>query len=198
MIKMIKSYRSFNESKYYGNLYHNLRSYPRGVSSVDYQKIFRTLESICKDGLRFNRNPKTDSGKSKGRFKFIVGDYFISVTRDRQTTENFGVSLVLDGEKISERYKIEPFNLMCDMDIKVSKHLKSNKYDGDWKENPIMFGYKSPIPNSRYWSEEKIISKFPGYLDPKYIKKIIVNRPSEIFLEMVKGLETNIDILIRQ
>jgi hypothetical protein len=194
---LVRDYKSFNESKYYGDLYHNLRSYPQGSVSIDYQEIFKTLRSICDYGLKFNKNPISDNSRIKGRFKFLVGDYFISVTRDKKTIDNFGVSFVLDGEKISERYKIEPFNLNCNVDIKVSKYLKSHNFDGDWKENPVMFGYKSPIPNSRYWSEEKIISKSPGYLSPKYFKKIVINRPSEIFFGLLKELETDIEILIR-
>lgn len=195
---MIKKFISFNESKYYGDLYHNIRTYPlESVVPVDYQKVFDTLQNISKNGLKFLENKQSNNGRSIGKFKFLVHDYSISVTRDIQTTKSYGVSLVLDGEKISERYRIEPFNLLANLDIKVSKYLKSNKYDGDWRENPTMVGYKSPIPNSRHWSEEKILSKSPGYLDTKYIKKILVNKPSNKFLQLLKGLETDIEISIK-
>ena len=44
--------------------------------------------------------------------------------------------------------------------------------------------------------EEKIVSKKPGYLSPKYIKQIVLYKPSEDFEKKVRAIDTDIDIKV--
>jgi len=125
-----------NESRQVGNLYH-----------------FTYLSSVIKifeNGLRFAPD-NTESSRYKNM-------YSISTTRDYTGSKFFKgneyeTRITLDGNKISERYSIEPINV-----------------ENIWTKNSGGNLSKQSVKDAFY--EERIWSLKEGYLDPKYIIKI--------------------------
>ena len=163
----MKSWSQFNESKNYGNLYHALMRHAPS-ESVD------TCINILKQGLRFNRNTQAEMGKKRGNFKFLDGDFYISVTRTK-SFKNY-VTFILDGESISNKYKIEPFNMRA------------------WNRDYEF--YSLGRNNNKYMTEEKIVSKTQGYLDPKYIKEIVIRELSDDQINTIKENAGNIKVTV--
>lgn len=67
------------------------------------------------------------------------------------------------------------------------------------KKNPSLYTpkeYMGLTGKRKNVYEEKIESKKPGYLSPKYIKQIILYKPSDELIEMVHSIDTEIDIKI--
>lgn len=166
------------ESKNYGKLYHSLWR-------MDDRKAVETTLSILEKGFKFSDDHgvwkpmlKKDNLFKRKHWDFLNSDKLktISVTRDSSTKNNFKVTFVLDGNSISNNYKIEPCNLKAPTEIRFSKD-KNNSWN---------------TYNSRYSSEEKILSK-RDYLESKYITEIILNGLSEEDINTIKS-NTNIKI----
>jgi hypothetical protein len=127
MIKLIDILR---EAKQVGFLYH--------YTSPD------NIKNILKNGIKFSFPQKEISDK-----------YFISTTRRKQNWKHKTL-IILDGNKISEKYKIIP--------IQASTYI-DNPSDEWFKQ----VGVKIDSLGGSELAEERIISDKPGYLDPKYI-----------------------------
>lgn len=176
---MIKDWIKFNESKNYGDLYHSIWR-----SSMTQNQILNILSGVLENGLKFSKNVFTSSINKN--FHFLGDNYFLSTTRNKQVINKYPVTFVLDGGSISNKYKIEPFNLKAPREIGISKtdrknleYLKSLKPGEEYKEF-----------NGRYFAEEKIVSNKEGYLNTKYIKEIILNKPSDELIEFINQLDT--------
>ena len=136
---MIKLLDILREAKQAGPLYH--------FTNIE------SLSDILQSGLKFVLNNST--------LPQHTGTYYISATRDKSgagvidylsNMTEFNVRLQLDGDKISERYKVEPINI----------------------ENVWMAGDKDWEKSTKFPElfEERIISKKSGYLSPVYITQI--------------------------
>lgn len=162
----MKHIKLFNESKNYQNLYHSIWRNPK----VD------DIIHIMNNGIKFNKEREDTINKIKrGSYKFLKEDiYTICVSRIKGS---YLVTFVLDGSAISNRYKIEPFNLLARRDITTSNLLKSQG-TRNFIPNKINGGREIQISdlNTRWASEEKIISKKSEYLNPKYIKEVIIKK----------------------
>lgn len=123
-MKNLQTFEEFvNEAKKVGPLYHFTKE--------------EHIESIKTKGIRFNKDNST--------LKNIK--YSISTTRDKkQKPWSYDIRITLDGDAISERYKIMPINVE---NVWATATKKSSKH-GDF-------------------FEERIIANKPGYLNPKYI-----------------------------
>jgi hypothetical protein len=189
----MKNWLQFNEGKNYGDLYYCFK----GESSEDV--LYESLLNILNKGIGFTKR-ETLSTKSDNRnvtqpmgvdgktgWNYITGDYLISTSRSKKRLTWDKLSLVLDGESISNNYKIQPF----DIKSPINKFLASKNKDRDM---PIS-DYMALTGRSRNY-EEKIVSKKPGYLSPKYIKQIVLNKPSEEFERKVRSIDSGIDIKV--
>jgi len=159
-MKHIDSFKFF-EAKNYGDLYHS-------IWKRDNNRVLQTTLSILEKGFKFSDNHgvwepmlKKDNVYGRKHWNFLKSDELktISVTRDSSTIQNKTITFVLNGSAISNNYKIEPCNLGAPSEIRVTK-LKN-----------MPWGFY----NSRYSFEEKILSK-KDYLEPKFIKEIIINK----------------------
>ena len=129
---MIRLIDLLNEGKQVGILYHYTD--PKNV------------ENIKKNGIRFSP-PQQE----------ISNMYYISTTRKKQNWKHL-IQITLDGDKISEKYKISP--------IQASTFLD---YDEEWLK---VVGVKIDSLGGSELAEERILSKTPGYLPPEYILSI--------------------------
>jgi hypothetical protein len=146
MIKLIDILR---EAKQVGPLYH--------FTNISF------LDSILKTGLKFNPD---NSGLPQYKNTF-----YVAVTRDKSGEgvmeflsigKEFDIRIKLDGDKISQRYRIEPINV-------------ENIWNAeDYKEQGEQISTKFP-----YFFEERIISFKSGYLSPNYISQIDTIIPEE-------------------
>jgi hypothetical protein len=162
-MKHIDSFKFF-EAKNYGDLYHSLWR-------VDHRKAVEITLNILEKGFKFSDDHgtwkpmlKKDNVFKRKHWNFLKSDELktISVTRDSSTKDRYPITFVLDGNAISNNYKIEPCNLRAPSEIFFTKNPpKDNSYWG--------------LYNGRYSSEEKILSK-KDYLEPKFIKEIIINK----------------------
>ena len=130
---MIKLLDILNEAKQAGILYHYTDP--------------KNIENILKNGIKFSAPQKEISDK-----------YYISTTRKKQNWKH-NTLIILDGNKISEKYKIIP--------IQASTYIDNPSKD--WFKK---VGVKIDSLGGSELAEERIISNKPGYLDPKYIIKI--------------------------
>lgn len=176
----------FNEGKGYGDLYHGF-----GNSRYTDRQLSETLSSILEQGLRFTPADSEGDGHQpipgwyKGGdggdlYRNITGGYFISTSRNPNWYKQGKVTLVLDGGSISERYRIHPFQLNAGVRIKSGRRAKENPGIFNAKTYMSMTGKRPGV------YEEKIESKRPGFLDPKYIKAVILYRPSDELVAMVR------------
>ena len=85
-------------------------------------------------------------GKKYGNVKFSdQGSYFISTTRDKNLHKTFPVGvavevrITLDGDKLSDKYKIFPFNFFKDEGLAA--------FMSDEKEERINLGKKPSLQN---------------------------------------------------
>jgi hypothetical protein len=129
---MIKLTDILNEAKQVGKLYH--------FTSLE------NLESIKKHGLKFN---KDNLSFFNPKYRHVL--YSISTTRNKSEDIAAGwgkaqIRITLDGDKISNKYKILPVNAS---NIWRPGTTSSSKEEG--------------------WAEERIISKTPGFLSTEYI-----------------------------
>ena len=129
---MIKLINLLNEGKQVGTLYHYTNP--------------KNIENIKKNGIRFS-SPQQE----------ISNMYYISTTRKKQNWKHL-TQITLDGDKISEKYKIFP--------IQASTFLD---YDEEWLK---VVGVKIDSLGGSELAEERILSKSPGYLSPEYILSI--------------------------
>lgn len=185
---MIKDWIKFNEEKNYGDLYHSLRYRTTSSYSYDFKdenELFDLTQNILTQGLRFETNKHKDSTYEHPR----LFDYYISTSRDKSHSDIFHVTFVIDSQKVSNHYRIVPFNkfVFGDYMRNISPRYKVGSFTS------------SNFPLSRKWSEEKIVSKNPGFLSSKYFKEIILNRVSKEFEDKLSGLlsELNLNIKIR-
>jgi hypothetical protein len=127
---------SINEGKNVGELYH--------FTDVG------NIENIINHGLKFHKD-NSELEKYKNKF-------YISTTRSSNPEfieyGNFDAKIILDGDKISNKYKIKPINV----------ERVWGTYD-DFDQNDI----DSKI--GQYF-EERIYSNTNSNLSPQYIKKI--------------------------
>ena len=130
---ILKKKKVLGEAKQVGILYH--------YTSPE------NIEDILKNGIKFSPPQKEISDK-----------YFISTTRKKQKW-NDQTQITLDGDKISEKYKIIP--------IQASTFI-----DNPSKEWFKVVGVKIDSLGGSELAEERIISDKSGYLDPKYILKV--------------------------
>lgn len=133
MISLVQLYNQIKESKQIGFLYHYTDP--------------KNEESILKNGLKFS-NPQEE----------ISNDYYISTTRKKQKW-NHQIEIILDGNKISNHYKIIP--------IQASTFL-----DKPSKEYYHKIHSKIDSLGGSELAEERILSKQPGYLPLEYVIKI--------------------------
>ena len=134
MIKLSDILKEITEGKQVGNVYH--------FTSAD------NIESIKKQGLKFT---KDNLSFFNPKYNHIL--YSISVTRDKSEDVPMGwgkagYRITLDGDKISNRYKILPVN---------AANIWQPSNTNSKEEN---------------WAEERILSKNPGYLSSEYILNI--------------------------
>ena len=192
-MKHIDSFKFF-EAKNYGDLYHSLWR-------VDHRKAVEITLNILEKGFKFSDDHgtwkpmlKKDNVFKRKHWNFLKSDELktISVTRDSSTKDRYPITFVLDGNAISNNYKIEPCNLRAPSEIFFTKNPKSKK-DSSW------YTY-----NARYSSEEKILSK-KDYLEPKFIKEIIINKYKKTSstitftdeeIEMIKLNANNIKVTV--
>ena len=178
-MEYLKSYKVF-ESKNYGNVYHSIWNPKRFDAD---STITKTVLSILEKGFKFSDDYGNWNLGLKPKFNkrthwdFLNADKLktISITRDSSTKDNYGITFVLDGNAISNNYKIEPCNLTAPGEISFSKTTKGLS----WKHY-----------NSRWASEEKILSK-KDYLEPKFIKEIIINKYYKITEEEIDLIKSN-------
>jgi hypothetical protein len=136
MIKLIDILR---ESKQVGMLYHFTNS--------------SFLNSIKEKGIKFEPD---NSGLYSNQF-------YIATTRDKSGKglfkhlgyKDLNIRITLDGNKISERYKIEPINV----------ENIWNKDEFEEEGTPIISKFTE-------FFEERILSNREGYLNPKYFINI--------------------------
>jgi hypothetical protein len=121
-----------SEAKQVGILYHYTDS--------------KNIKNILKNGIKFSP-PQQE----------ISNMYYISTTRKKQNWKH-QTQITLDGNKISEKYKISP--------IQASTFLD---YDEEWLK---VVGVKIDSLGGSELAEERILSKTPGYLSPEYILDI--------------------------
>lgn len=136
---MIKLTDILNEGKQVGILYHYTDR--------------KNVKNILNKGLKFSK-PQDEISSSQ---------YYISTTRKKQNLKHL-VEIILDGDKISQNYKIIPINSSTFID----------KPGNEWFKQ---VGVKIDSLGGSELAEERILSSNPGYLDPKYILKInILNK----------------------
>ena len=135
---MIKLTDILNEGKQVGILYHYTDR--------------KNVKNILNKGLKFSK-PQDE----------ISSSHYISTTRKKQNLKHL-VEIILDGDKISQNYKIIPINSSTFID----------KPGNEWFKQ---VGVKIDSLGGSELAEERILSSNPGYLDPKYILKInILNK----------------------
>jgi len=154
---MIKLIDLLNESKQVGNLYHFT--------------YMESISNIFKKGIRFAYE-NTELPRHKNKF-------YISTTRDytgRKFVKDseYVARITLDGDKISNRYLIEPIN----QNYLMAKNAGIEHYFKSAKD---------------VYYEERIWSLKEGYLDPKYIIKIDTIIPEDEIKRAIKwGKEDSI------
>lgn len=144
---MIKLIDILYEAKQVGSLYH--------FTNIKY------LKNILNLGLKFQPD---NSG-----LKQFENTFYISVTRDItgkgilkymvSDSSTINVRIKLDGNKISEKYKIKPINI-----------------EWIWNGEEEEWEYTSKFPE---FAEERIISSKSGYLNSNYILQIDTIIPKE-------------------
>lgn len=192
-MKHVKTFESFfdllklNEEKNYGDLYHSLR-YFNSTKDSDFvfkneDDLLNLVHNILTSGLRFEINKHKNSIYKHPK----LFDYYISVTRDKSHTSNFLFSFVLDAQKISNNYRIVPFNkfVFADYIRNTNSRFKVGRFTS------------SNFPLTRKWSEEKIVSKKPGFLSNIYFKELIINNLSHEFEERLKELLSELNLNIK-
>ena len=144
MIKLTNLLKEITEAKQVGNLYHFTH--------------LRHLYNILDNGLQFQKDNIGDHLKK----------YSISTTRSSDFSGNDiydftkrASRIVLDGNKISQKYKIAPVNAD---NIWNLKGMKGDRYTKSKDHNLF---------------EERIYSDTPGYLSTDYILRIDINDKTE-------------------
>jgi len=146
MIKLFHLLKEITESKQVGTVYHFTKV-------VDLKKIL-TSGLIFYEDNQFTNNAPVDPKKK----------YSISVTRSPNFnghnpygTRSKGCRIVLDGDKIAQRYKVAPINI----DNTWSSHYLTKKKEHDY--------FTTRFDN---WFEERIYSPTSGHLPLEYVKQI--------------------------
>jgi len=169
MIKLFHLLKEITESKQVGTVYH--------FTSPS------NLDAILTKGLAFNEDNQFINNPTDPKKK-----YSISVTRSPNFEKSDpygylkkGCRLTLDGDKISQRYKVQPINI-----------------DNTWIGND--FGTKKDLDyyDTKFGNfyEERIYSATLGNLPIDYIKQIDVTQKkwdklSPEYVKMLDGMNTN-------
>lgn len=183
-MKNVKDWLQFNEGKNYGDLYHGfLREKSEDI-------LYKSLLDILDNGIRFTKRDSDEGIQPMGvngvsSWKYITGDYLLSASRDSKWVERCKLTFVLDGESISNNYKIQPFDIKGPINNFLNRRMKGKMTIDDYLVSRRSMSY-----------EEKIVSKKPGYLSTKYIKQIVLYKPSEDFEKKVRSIDTDIDIKV--
>ena len=207
---MIKNWLQFNEGKNYADLYHGFTAKGDDIKRLNVNeevdmKTYDTIVSILDKGLKFTsanfedgtgHQPMLNWYKNDNNYgglnlwKNMTGSYFISTSRNSQWVKKNRVSFVLDGSSISNNYKIHPFDFTAGVKIKTIKRAKETGRGNSPKDIMDYAGKRKEV------YEEKIESKKPGYLSPKYIKEIVLYKPSDGLVRLVQSIDTDIDIKV--
>lgn len=159
-------------AKQRGQLYH-FTSFNGLINILKSDTFKGSSANVDKDDLDF-KSFRLDAEKLKD--KGIYSLYFFSTTRDKllylkdPKIASYEVRLVLDGDKLSSKYRIEPYYFYHDEMIDEP----NPKYDQDESEERIILKNSKEIPNAS-----------------SYIKKI------QILMDNISGDKTKeIDLLI--
>jgi hypothetical protein len=151
---MIKLLDILREAKQVGPLYHFTN-----ISS---------LNDIIKTGIKFKPDNST--------LPQYKNTFFISTTRQQSgagaieylsNLRDFDIRIKLDGDRISEKYRVEPINV-----------------ENIWMADDEDFEKSAKFPELY---EERIISKRPGYLSPEYILQIDTTFPEDEAEDEISG-----------
>lgn len=134
MIKLVDLLNEITEAKQVGLLYHYTD--PKNV------------KNILDKGLKFSE-PQEE----------ISNNYYISTTRKKQKTWIGDAEIILDGDAISNNYKIVPIQASTLIDKPGKKWFKK-------------MGVKIDSLGGSELAEERILSNSSGFLSPKYILKV--------------------------
>jgi hypothetical protein len=134
VIKLSDILKEIIEGKQVGTLYHYTNP--------------KNIKSILNKGLKFSK-PQEE----------ISNNYYISTTRKKQKTWIRDAEIVLDGDAISNNYKIMPIQASTLIDNPGENWFK-------------MMGVKIDSLGGSELAEERILSNSPGFLSPKYILKV--------------------------
>ena len=183
-MKNVKNWLQFNEGKNYGDLYHGF------IREASEDVLYDSLLNILDNGLKFTKRNSGEGIQPMGvlgspRWEYITGDYLISTSRDPLWVKRCKLTFVLDAEAISDNYKIQPFDVKAPINNRLNRAMRGKMTTDDYLTSTRSRNY-----------EEKIVSKKPGYLSPKYIKQIVLYKPSEDFEKKVRAIDTDIDIKI--
>jgi hypothetical protein len=145
-----------DESKQLGTVYHFTNF--KGLNNILASNTFKgSYANVDKDDLDF-KSFGMDAKKLKD--KGIYSLYFFSTTRDKllyikdPKIKGSVVRIVLDGDKLTNKYKVSPYYFYHDEMIDEP----NPKYDQDESEERIILGTKTEIPNaSNYIKEIHII-----------------------------------------
>jgi hypothetical protein len=175
---------NLEEAKQLGTIYH-FTSF-KGINGI--------LRSNKFWGSKINLNDVTDKdfrsffGKTKEEFqkKSINELYYFSTTRNKlfylTNPKGIGgsmVRIVLDGDKLSNKYKFTPFYYYSDETIDEP----APKHDQDESEERILLGTQSEIPSARSYIKEIHILLDKVYDNQEYLKliaQLIKKYPKEI------------------
>jgi len=143
---------NIDEAKQLGKLYH-FTTFNGLEGILDSNEFEGSTAKVDKDDLDF-KSFKMDIEKLKSKDINVL--YFFSTTRDKllylkdPKIEGSVVRIVLDGNKLSNKYKISPYYFYHDEMIDEP----NPKYDQDESEERIMLGTKKYIPNANDYIKE--------------------------------------------
>ena len=187
---MIKNWKVFTESKNYADVYHSIRK-------TSTHQTLPILTNILQKGIEFKPDTSKDIlikraqrlGEPKPFPFFKDDEYYICVSRNREYGKDFQITFVLDASAISERWKIEPYNL--------AGPEQNLFYRNAGKDFSKMSDIEKKKFARKLYAEEKICSRKPEYLPISYIKEIIVRKADKFILDEIdKWNSTGIKVTI--
>lgn len=174
----MKYLRSFNESKNVGKLYH----------FVDERQLRFILRN---KGILFGTNdlrkydPDIDKDTLEEDYKKAG-----SISTTRRKNLNWGdIRITLDGDSISNNYKIKPVHYWNKETKERNSDIDFKRKGGEWQKDKIEFRkygdiYNGSMPINQY--EERIIGEEFDFLSIKYIICIDIDNtlPIELYNEI--------------
>ncbi len=141
-----------DEAKQLGKLYHftNLNSLDQILNSNEFKGSYANVD---KDDLDF-KSFGMDAEKLKSKDIYTL--YFFSTTRNKllylkdPKIKGSTVRIVLDGDKLTNKYKVSPYYFYHDEMIDEP----NPKYDQDESEERIVLGTNKYIPNAESYIKE--------------------------------------------